>query len=267
MAGTEIQLYDNAVIEFAITDLTNTTINAMNLMTMDTSLETAPGLKKIFHKYTYANTVEKLGKGEKNSGYGSVKMEKVEYTVDRFQQAFQYYDDDVYQDPKVLDVMTRGAGQVMANDIKAKYFGELDKISTEVSLTSIDEFNYDAVIDAIAEMGDVEKDTEGLFLIMGADGRAVVRKDEQFLATRNGEQLHSGEFGQIAGIPVLFSNLVPEGTIYLTNKDAVKFFVKRNGAVEQDRDIETKQNTVVYTRWGNIVLVDDTRCVKFTTGA
>ena len=47
-------------------------------------------------------------------------------------------------------------------------------------------------------------------------------------------------------------------TVYATKKDAVKFFVKREGTVEQDRDIETKDNLVVYERHGLIALVDDT---------
>ena len=44
-------------------------------------------------------------------------------------------------------------------------------------------------------------------------------------------------------------------------KNAVKFFVKKEAALEQDRDIETKVNTVVYERHGLIALVDDTATV------
>ena len=42
------------------------------------------------------------------------------------------------------------------------------------------------------------------------------------------------------------------------------FLVKKEGSVEQDRDIETKQNTVVYERHGLIALVDETKSVKIT---
>ena len=61
----------------------------------------------------------------------------------------------------------------------------------------------------------------------------------------------------------------PEKTVYATKKDAVKFFVKREGTVEQDRDIETKDNIVVYERHGLIALVDDTESaiIKFNAGA
>jgi hypothetical protein len=61
--------------------------------------------------------------------------------------------------------------------------------------------------------------------------------------------------------------MVPAGTIYITSKDAVKFFVKKSGSVEQDRDIETKDNTVVYERHGVMALVDTTKSFKLTKNA
>ena len=57
---------------------------------------------------------------------------------------------------------------------------------------------------------------------------------------------------------------IPADTVYITRKDAVTFFVKKDGSVEQGRDVETKDNTVVYDRYGVIALVDDTKSVKLT---
>jgi hypothetical protein len=97
---------------------------------------------------------------------------------------------------------------------------------------------------------------------MGIDGRAAIRKDADYKASRQGEILYTGQFGTIAGVPCLFSKLVPAGTAYVTAKDAVKLFVKKAGSVEQDRDIETKDNTVVYDRHGVMALVDETKSIK-----
>ena len=41
----------------------------------------------------------------------------------------------------------------------------------------------------------------------------------------------------------------------------MKFFVKREAGLEQSRDIEKKENTIVYERHGVIALVDDTSSV------
>ena len=57
---------------------------------------------------------------------------------------------------------------------------------------------------------------------------------------------------------------MPADTVYITTKDAVKFFVKKDGSVEQSRDVETKDNTIVYDRYGVIALVDDTKSVILT---
>lgn len=257
-----IQLYDNFVLENKMTDLVNTNLNVNALFTTDTSLESEAGLKKIVNKYTYSGTVEKLTKGAKNSVKGSVTLVPTEYVVERYQQTFEYNDMDIMQDPYVLDVMTTGAAETMANHIRTQYFGELAKISNTSTYTTL---SYDTIVDALQTIGrEVESDQ---FIIMGLDGKAAIRKDADFKASRQGEILYTGQFGDICGVPCLFSKLVPEGTVYVTAKDQVKFFVKKAGTVEQDRDIETKNNTVVYERHGLIALVDDTKSVKLTKGA
>ena len=257
-----IQLYDNFVLENKMTDLVNTNLNVNALFITDTSLESEAGLKKIVNKYTYSGTVEKLTKGAKNTVKGSVTLVPTEYVVERYQQTFEYNDMDIMQDPYVLDVMTTGAAETMANHIRTQYFGELAKISNTSTYTTL---SYDTIVDALQTIGrEVESDQ---FIIMGLDGKAAIRKDADFKASRQGEILLTGQFGDICGIPCLFSKLVPEGTVYVTAKDQVKFFVKKAGTVEQDRDIETKNNTVVYERHGLIALIDDTKSVKLTKGA
>lgn len=257
-----IALYDNFVLENKMTDLVNTNLNVNALFTTDTSLESEAGLKKIVNKYTYSGAVEKLAKGAKNTTKGSVALVPTEYTVERYQQTFEYNDMDVMQDPYMLDVMTSGAAELMANHIRTQYFGELAKITNTATYTAL---SYDTIVDALQQIGrEVESDQ---FIIMGLDGKAAIRKDADFKASRQGEILYTGQFGDICGVPCLFSKLVPEGTVYVTAKDQVKFFVKKAGSVEQDRDIETKDNTVVYERHGLIALVDDTKSVKLTKGA
>ena len=257
-----IALYENFVLENKMTDLVNTNLSVNSLFTTDTSLESEAGLKKVVNKYTYSGAVEKLAKGAKNTTKGSVALVPTEYTVERYQQTFEYNDMDVMQDPYILDVMTSGAAELMANHIRTQYFGELAKITNTATYTAL---SYDTIVDALQQIGrEVESDQ---FIIMGLDGKAAIRKDADFKASRQGEILYTGQFGDICGVPCLFSKLVPADTVYVTAKDQVKFFVKKAGTVEQDRDIETKNNTVVYERHGLIALVDETKSVKLTKGA
>lgn len=257
-----IALYENFVLENKMTELVNSYLDVHSLFTTDNSLEQSAGLKKIVNKYTYSGAVEKLAKGAKNTTKGSVTLVPTEYTVERYQQTFGYNDMDVMQDPYVLDVMTTGASELMANDIRTQYFAELAKISNTFEYTTL---NYDAIVDALAKINrEVESDQ---FIIMGLDDKATIRKDPDYKASRQGEILYNGQFGTIAGVPCLFSKLVPANTLYITAKDQVKFFVKKAGNVEQDRDIETKDNTVVYERHGVMALVDETKSIKLTKKA
>ena len=251
-------LYENFVLENKMTDLVNTALDVNALFTTDNTLEGEAGLKKVINKYTYTGEVETLAKGAKNTAKGSVNFVPSEYAIERYQQTFEYNDMDVMQDPYILDVATKGAAEVMANHIRAKYFAELAKISKTHDASA---FSYDEFVDALAAINrEVENDT---FIVMGIDGRAAIRKDPDYKASRQGEILYTGQFGTISGVPCLFSKLVPEKTAYITSKDQVKHFVKKSGTVEQDRDIETKDNTVVYDRHGIMALVDETKSIKF----
>lgn len=255
-------LYENFVLENKMTDLVNTNVNVNALFTLDNSLALEAGLKKIVNKYTYTGKVEKLAKGAKNSTKGSAVFAPIEYVVERYQQTFEYNDMDIMQDPYILDVLSTGASQTMANEIREEYFAELAKISNSHEVAV---FNYDAVVDALAKINrEVESD---LFLVMGLDAKAAIRKDNDYKASKQGEILYTGQFGDICGVPCVCSKLVPANTIYVTAKDQVKFFVKKDGSVEQDRDIESKDNTVVYERHGLMALVDETKSIKITVNA
>lgn len=254
--------YENFVLENKMTDLVNTQLDVNALFTRDDSLATEAGLDKVINKYTYTGAVEQLAKGAKNSTRGAVSFVPAKYTVKRYQQTFDYNDMDIMQDPYLLDVATAGASTLMANEIKDEYFAELRKIS---KVHEYDAFNYDAVVDALAEIGkEVESD---MFIIMGTDLRAAIRKDADYKASRQGEILYTGQFGTISGVPCLFSKLCAAGEAFITAKDQVKFFVKKDGSVEQDRDIETKDNTVVYERHGVMALVDETKSIRLAAKA
>ena len=256
--ATTHTIYENFVLENKMTDLVNTNLDVNALFTRDDSLSAEAGLKKVINKYKYTGTVEQLEKGAKNTVRGKVTFEPVEYTVKRYQQTFDYNDMDIMQDPYLLDVATTGASVEMANEIREEYFAELRKIENE---HEYEVFNYDTVVDGLAELG---REVEGdMFLIMGTDLRAAIRKDPDCKASRQGEILYSGQFGTISGVPCLFSKLCDEGEAFISSKDQVKFLVKKDGSVEQDRDIETKDNTVVYERHGVMALVDETKSIRF----
>lgn len=256
-AASENTPYENVVIEKKMTDLVNTKVNVNALYTIDNDLVLNAGMTKVVNKYTYTGKVEKLAKGAKNTTRGKAGFTSTEYRVERHQQVFDYNDEDIMEDPYLLDTLTAGASTLMANEIREEYFAELAKISNEHTTATL---NYDAIVDALQIIGlEVESD---LFAVMGLDGKTAIRKDPDYKSSRQGEILYTGQFGDVSGLPCIFSKLVPAGYVYITAKDQVKLFVKKEGRVEQERDKETKDNSVIYDRYGVMALVDDTKSIK-----
>lgn len=262
MANT---LYPNFVLESKLTDLLNTKMQTKSFMTVDTSLASEPGMIKKINKYTYTNEsgVEKLAKGAKNTRRGAVSYTQASYEVKLAQQVFDYQDEDVMQDPIVIDMGMEGASTVMVNEFNKEYFAELAKASATHEYSNA--LSYDAVVDGIAKMN--IEDEAGLFLIIGTGLKAEIRKDTDFKASRLGEILYNGQIGDICGVPVVVSKICPADTAYLATKEAVTCFVKKDSEVEQARDAETRTNTVIMRKVNLIALTDETKVVKLTKQA
>lgn len=251
-------VYDNTVLETKLTELLNSKLEVRSLMTIDDSLSQGAGIVKTINRYTYTGQVEQLGAGAANSVCGTISFVPETYTVKRYQQTFKYNDVEAMQDPGIVDMAIAGAADVMANQIRREYFGELQKSSRRHAIAG-DALTYSDVVAALSDIGREVED--GLFIIMSSDCRAAIRNDSDFVAARRGEIVYTGQIGTLCGLPVLFSALVPAGRAIITDKNAVKFFVKKEASLEQDRNIETKDNTIVYERHGVIALVDDTGTV------
>jgi hypothetical protein len=102
----------------------------------------------------------------------------------------------------------------------------------------------------------------GLFLLVGTDIKAQIRKDEDFKRANQGEILFSGQIGSICDIPVVHSRMVPEGTAYLLTREAVTLFVKQESEVEQERSANIRRNDVYLRKVNLCALTDATKLVK-----
>lgn len=253
--------YENFVLESKLTDLLNTKMAVRNFMTIDDSLAEAPGMKKTINTYTYTGKAEKVEKGQGNSTRGAVSYTPKEYKVETTQQVFDYHDEEFMQDPKVVEMGMEGSSTLMINDLNTKFFAELEKTSTTHQVTG-NTLTYDDVVDAIALMN--IEDESKLFLIIGTNLKAEIRKDPDFKGARHGEIIFNGQIGSIAGIPVVVSKATTEDTAYLATKEAVTLFIKKESEVEQDRVKEKRKNTVILRKVNLVALTDSTKAVKIT---
>lgn len=251
-------VYANFILESKLTDLLNTKLNTRSLMTIDTDLVENAGMKKVINVYNYTGAVEDVAQGAGNTIKGAVSFTPAEYEVKVGQQTFEYFDEQAMTDPKVVDMGIQGASQVMVNDLNTKFFAELGKATLEHEYDVA--FTYDAVVDAL-ELLNLEEESN-LVLILGVDLRTAVRKDENFMAARQGEILFNGQIGSVAGVPVVISKLVPSTEAFLMEKGAVTLFVKKDSEVEQEREGEIRNNRVIMRKVALVALTDATKVVK-----
>lgn len=251
MANT---VFNNKIIEAKAKDLLTTAVNTRNLMAVDTSLAQGAGMTKTINVYTYTGTAEELAAGQGNTNRGSIAYVGTDYTVKLVQQAFDYQDEDFMKDNTIVDNMLKGANQVMVNKMTADFITECEK----ATLSHSGAMGYDTIVDAIAKLN--IEDESGLFVIVNPAQKAKLRKDPDYVAARMGEVVYNGQVGTVAGIPVIVSKAVEDA--YVMHKDAIKLFLKKDVEVEQDRDADTRTNSV-YLRSAYIcALVDATKICK-----
>ena len=259
MANT---VFPNKVIETKAKDLLTTQVNTRALMTIDNSLAQEAGMTKTINVYTYSGTAEEVGVGEGNTNRGSIAYVGTDYTVKMVQQAFDYQDEDFMKDNTIVDNGVKGATQVMANKLTADFIAELGKATIKHTLTG--DISYNDLVDGIGELN--VEDESKLFVVIPNAWKAALRKDEDYKSARMGEVIYNGQVGTICGIPVIATKALTNEA-YVMTAEAVKLFMKKDVEVEQDRDVESKINTVVLATYYICALVDNNKICKLTKTA
>ena len=249
-------VYNNKVIEAKAKDLLTTKVNARSLMSIDNELTQNAGMVKTINVYSYAGTAEELaaGVGNTSSARGKITYTGTDYTVKMVQQAFDYQDEDFMKDETIIDNGVKGATQVMTNKMTADFLAECAKAS--LKQTGWTNFGYEVIVDAISKLN--LEDESKLFVLIPNAWKADLRKDADYKAARMGEVVYNGQVGTICGIPVVATNALTDKAYVMTN-EAVKLFMKKDVEVEQDRDADTRTNSI-YLRTAYVcALVDATK--------
>lgn len=236
MANT---VFNNKIVEAKAKDLLVTLVNTRSLMTIDNSLAQEAGMVKTINVYTYNGEAEEVGAGEGNSVRGSITYTPKDYTVKYVQQTFDYQDEDFMKDGTIVDNMLKNATQTMINKMTADFVAECGKATVKHSAAT---FGYDAIVDGIGKLN--LEDESKLYVIIPNEWKADLRKDQDYKAARMGEVIYNGQVGTVCGIPVIATKALTDKAYVMTN-EAVKLFMKKDVTVEQDRNIETRTNTVV----------------------
>lgn len=270
MANT---VYANKVIEAKAKDLLTTQVNARSMMTIDNSLTATAGMTKTINTYTYSGVAEELavGVGNTSSTRGSIAYVGKDYVVKMVQQAADYYDEDFMKDNLIVDFMLKGATQVMTNKMTSDFYAALatkGSGSTElvkgVTFAKGKALSYDVIVDAISELN--VEDESGIFIVIPNVWKASLRKDADYKSAQMGEVIYNGQVGIIAGIPVIATKALTDKA-YVMTKEAVTLFMKKDVEVEQERDADTRKNSIYLRDCYICALTDATKACKISEAA
>lgn len=257
MANT---VYANSVLEAKAKDLLLTSVNTRSFMKVDTSLTASAGMKKVINTYTYSGEAEEVANGQGNTSAGSITFVPNEYEVKVVQQKFSYTDEEYMKDPTIVDNMLKGANQVMVNKMTSYFTEEVKKATLTAEAAK---FGYEAIVDGISELN--IEDESKLFTLYPNAWKAELRKDADYKAARMGEVVYNGQTGTVAGIPTIPSKALDAG--YVMENEAVTLFLKKDVEVEQERDADTRTNTVYLRAVYVVALTDATKIAKIAKTA
>lgn len=256
--------YENQIIADQIDSILATKLDINRFMTADYSLSEVPGMKKIIHKYTGTAVVDDLERGEGNEHFVDAEYDAIPYEVARTQGQAKWYDDDQMTDPTLIDAKLKYLSEGMVNNWTAKAIAEFGKSGNTYEYSNLDFADFADMISAYAS---VHESQEGLFFLVPMELIPTIRKTLNDNLKYTEAYIRTGAIGDVLGVPIYASKAVPEETLYLATNKAVTAFIKKSTFVEQDRDIDKKENFIVAARYSVIALTDESECVKCTKKA
>ena len=253
------QVYENFYLSNEVEDQFNSHLDLAQFCTVDRTLEGTAGMKRVINVYSATDGTEKLGKGAGNTKSISVSFVPKEYEILLAQNRFDYYDEEAMTDPNIVPVGMKHAGTDLFNTANADIYAEYAKATLTTSPSA---FDFAAFVDASAKLGLENIEDVQLFGFVNPDDMGAIRKalkDDLKYVT---EFAKNGYVGTVAGINLYGKADATAGTIVVATKDAVTLFVKTGVETEQERDGNTRQNSIFNRKYYLAALTDATKAVK-----
>lgn len=258
MANTS---YDNFYLSNEIEDQYQSHLDLQQFCTVDTTLTGEAGMTRKINVYKATDGTEKLAKGAGNSKAISVGFSAKEYKILLAQNRFQYYDEEAMADPMLVPVGTRHMGTDLFNTVNADVFAEFNNATLTVTAPAL---GFDAFVDAAALLKLENLENVTLFGFVCPADLAKLRKALKDDLKYVESFARTGYVGTVGGINLYTKKNAEAGTVIVATKDAVTLFTKRGTEVEQERDGNTRQNTVYSRKYYLAALTDETKAVKIT---
>lgn len=260
MANT---VYDNFVLSNEIEDQYNSHLDLQTFCTVDNSLVGTAGMLRKVNVYKATDGTEKLAMGSGNTKSIEVGFTPREYRILLAQNRFKYYDEQAMTDPQLVPVGTKHMGTDMFNTVNADIYAEFAKATQVVVVT---EFNFDAFADAQSVLALEDLEGVSIFAFVSPTDVAELRKKLKDSLQYVEAYAKNGYIGTVAGVNIYTKKDAVTGSIYMATREAVTLFNKKGTEVEQERNPNTRENSIYSRKYYLAALTDETKDVKMFKG-
>lgn len=257
------KIYDNFYLSNEVEDQYNSHLNLQQFCTVDNSLVGTAGMLRKINVYKATDGTEKLAMGVGNSKSIEVGYTEKEYRILLAQNRFKYYDEQEMTDPMLVPVGVRHMGTDMFNTVNGDIYGEFGK-ATQVVVTSA--FNFDCFADAQSVLNIENVEGVSLFAFVCAADMADIRKNLKDTLQYVEKFAVSGYVGTVAGVNLYIKKDATPGSIIMATREAVTIFNKKGTEVEQERDSNTRENSIYSRKYYLAAMTDETKAVKIFKG-
>ena len=226
---------------------------------VNNELQGRPGSTLTLPMYTFIGLAEDVLEGE-DVPFANLGKETVDVKVKKAGKGVKISDEAIlsaYGNPvdEIAKQLLMAISGKVDNDCVAAFRGaneEGEAVIEDAKITAARNerkvninrpFDKYVISDMITKFGeDIE---ENMVVMIHPDNLAVLRNDKDFVEIMAGQKIISGEMGQLFGCRIVVSNKVGKTEAFLVKAGAVEILMKRNVAVEADRDIVNKTNIFV----------------------
>lgn len=260
-------IYDNFYLSNEVEDQFASHLNLQQFCTVDNSLVGTAGMKRKINVYKATDGTEKLAMGAGNTKSIKVSYTDEEYEILLAQNRFEYYDEQEMTDPMLVPVGVRHMGTDMFNTVNADIFAEFNKATLAVEATA---FDFGAFADAVAKLNIESTDNDPAvvapmtFGFVSPTDMASVRKNLKDDLKYVESFARTGYVGTVAGVNLYTKKNATAGTIIVATRQAVTLFNKKGVEIEQERDADTRKNSIWSRKYYLAALTDATKAVKIT---
>ena len=258
------QVYSNFFLSNEVEDQFNSHLDLERFCTVDSSLEGTPGMVRKINVYRATDGTEKLTVGQGNSKSIEVSHTTESYEIELAQNRFDYYDEEAMTDPNVVPVGMKHAGTDMFNTVQGDVYGEFAKTGLVVEATTP---NFDAFVDAGSALNVENLEDIEVFAFLSPDDKGAVRKALKDDLKYVESFARTGYIGTVAGVNLYTKKDATPGVIIVGTKGAVTIFKKKGTEIEQERNANTRQNSIFSRKYYFVALTDETKAVKINMNA